>query len=128
MNDIEQLLDSIIADPEGSLQQLQSLGKEKATQLLRQIQELAKTDPKAQQALQALAPLFQRKDGGVVEYLNSLKCGGKVKKAKKGEKGLKAKKGCACVIKKVGGKFIEVDECTGLPTNRERMKSHLKIS
>ncbi len=47
------------------------------------------------------------------------KCGGKVKK---GEKGLpipakkvvkNAKGGCPCQLKKVGGKLVEVDSCTG---------------
>lgn len=50
---------------------------------------------------------------------NLYKCGGKVKK---GEKGLpipakkvakNAKGGCPCQLKKVGGKLVEVDSCTG---------------
>ena len=48
------------------------------------------------------------------------KCGGKVKK-KKAEKGVKlpfAKNGCTCHLRKVGGRLIEVDSCTGLPVHK----------
>lgn len=53
------------------------------------------------------------------------KCGGKVRKDLRGsklkqldKKPVVAKSGCACVLKKVGGKLIEVDSCTGLPVHR----------
>lgn len=47
------------------------------------------------------------------------KCGGKIKKGEKGlpipaKKVMKnAKGGCPCQLKKVGGKLVEVDSCTG---------------
>jgi hypothetical protein len=48
-----------------------------------------------------------------------MKCGGRVKKKALGSKLIKAKKAsCGCVLKKVGGRLIEVDSCTGLPIHR----------
>lgn len=50
---------------------------------------------------------------------NLYKCGGKVKKAQKGlpipdkKVAKNAKGGCPCQLKKVGGKLVEVDSCTG---------------
>ena len=62
-------------------------------------------------------------------FSQSMKCGGKVrtkvKKAKCGKKlqeGDKIKKvstGCSCQLKKVGGRLIEVDSCTGMPIHRD---------
>ena len=50
------------------------------------------------------------------------KCGGSVKKKEAGDKitrkKVMAKGGCPCMIKKVGGRLIEVDSCTGLPVHR----------
>lgn len=50
------------------------------------------------------------------------KCGGSVKKKETGDKitrkKVMAKGGCPCMIKKVGGRLIEVDSCTGLPVHR----------
>lgn len=50
------------------------------------------------------------------------KCGGSVKKKETGDKitrkKVMAKGGCSCMIKKVGGRLIEVDSCTGLPVHR----------
>lgn len=50
------------------------------------------------------------------------KCGGSVKKKETGDKitrkKVMAKGGCSCVLKKVGGKLVEVDSCTGLPIHR----------
>jgi hypothetical protein len=49
----------------------------------------------------------------------AMKCGGRVKKKQLGEKIVKAKKAsCGCQLKKVGGRLIEVDGCTGLPVHR----------
>jgi len=64
--------------------------------------------------------------GGAVEYLDSLKCGGRVKKAKKKEEGGEmtksriktsrlakgAKAPCPCSLKRIGGTIVEVD-CEG---------------
>lgn len=50
------------------------------------------------------------------------KCGGSVKKKETGDKitrkKVMAKGGCPCMIKKVGGRLIEVDSCTDLPVHR----------
>jgi hypothetical protein len=49
-----------------------------------------------------------------------MKCGGKVDKKEQGAR-IKPKKEmaaggkCACTLKKVGGRLIEVDSCTGQP-------------
>lgn len=49
----------------------------------------------------------------------TMKCGGRVKKKALGSKLIKAKKAsCGCILKKVGGRLIEVDSCTGLPVHR----------
>lgn len=49
----------------------------------------------------------------------AMKCGGRVKKKQLGEKIVKAKKAsCGCQLKKVGGRLIEVDGCTGLPVHK----------
>lgn len=50
------------------------------------------------------------------------KCGGSVKKKETGDKitrkKVMAKGGCPCMIKKVGGRLIEVDSCTDLPVHK----------
>ena len=49
----------------------------------------------------------------------AMKCGGRVKKKALGSKLIKAKKArCGCELKKIGGRLIEVDSCTGLPVHR----------
>lgn len=49
----------------------------------------------------------------------AMKCGGRVKKKALGSKLIKAKKAsCGCQLKKVGGRLIEVDGCTGLPVHK----------
>ena len=68
----------------------------------------------------------------------SVKCGGKAKKVKKGENGVQLPKGahgrvwskstsavfakggntCPCALKRVGGKIVTVDSCTGLPIHK----------
>ena len=53
----------------------------------------------------------------------SMKCGGKTSKKQLGGVNKKAKKaGCGCVLKKVGGRLIEVDGCTGLPVHKTGAK------
>lgn len=49
-----------------------------------------------------------------------MKCGGKTSKKEFGGKTKKAK--CGCLIKKVGGRLIEVDGCTGLPIHKKGNK------
>lgn len=61
---------------------------------------------KAQEGAELEAPVIEEK------------CGGKAKKAKKAEFGLSIKKantGCKCMLKRVGGKLIQVNSCTGEP-------------
>lgn len=70
----------------------------------------------------------------------SVKCGGKAKKVKKGENGVQLPKGahgqtwsrstssttvfskggkqCPCALKRIGGKIVNVDTCTGLPVHK----------
>lgn len=71
----------------------------------------------------------------------SVKCGGKAKKVKKGENGVQLPEGahgqtwsrstssttvfskggkqCPCALKRIGGKIINVDTCTGLPIHKQ---------
>lgn len=52
----------------------------------------------------------------------SVKCGGKAKKVKKGENGVRLPKGgkqCPCALKRIGGKIVTVDTCTGLPVHKQ---------
>jgi hypothetical protein len=69
------------------------------------------TDPEGQQVI------LKRQ-----QAVTSQKCGGRVKKKALGSKitakKVMAKGGCPCMIKKVGGRLIEVDSCTGLPVHR----------
>lgn len=66
------------------------------------------TDPEGQQVIRNRQ-----------QAVTSNKCGGRVKKKALGSKLLKAKKAsCGCQLKKVGGRLIEVDGCTGLPIHR----------
>jgi hypothetical protein len=47
------------------------------------------------------------------------KCGGRTKKKEMGSKIIKTGKAkCGCALKKVGGRLIETDSCTGLPIHR----------
>lgn len=54
------------------------------------------------------------------ENPEQMKCGGKTSKKEFGGKTKKAK--CGCLIKKVGGRLIEVDGCTGLPIHKKGNK------
>lgn len=66
------------------------------------------TDPEGQQVI------LKRQ-----QAVTGHKCGGRVKKKALGNKIMKAKKAeCGCQLKKVGGRLIEVDSCTGLPIHR----------
>lgn len=65
----------------------------------------------------SIAPLVEQ----VMEEMGvpMQKCGGRVKKKALGSKLIKAKKArCGCELKRVGGRLIEVDSCTGLPVHR----------
>lgn len=57
------------------------------------------------------------------ESTPSMKCGGKTSKKQLGGITKKAKKAeCGCMLKKVGGRLIEVDGCTGLPIHKKGNK------
>ena len=80
--------------------------------------------------------LKKKEDGGEIA---EEKCGGKAKKVKKGEVGVRLPEGahgqirsksisavfakggntCPCALKRVGGKIVTVDSCTGLPVHKQ---------
>ena len=90
------------------------------------IQKVVQSQGQDQSALQQLVQLAEEGNEEAVAFLQELqgqspamKCGGRVKKKQLGEKIVKAKKAsCGCQLKKVGGRLIEVDGCTGLPVHR----------
>lgn len=90
-------------------------GDQEANNTIQQIMQAAKSgDQQAQQIvtmIQKITTDLQNNQGIAVQ-----KCGGKMKKkkVKKISKG-----GCPCMLKKVGGKLIEVDSCTNLPIDDE---------
>lgn len=66
------------------------------------------TDPEGQQVI------LNRQ-----QAVTSNKCGGRVKKKALGSKLIKTQKAkCGCELKKVGGRLIEIDSCTGLPVHK----------
>lgn len=90
------------------------------------IQKVVQSQGQDQSALQQLVQLAEEGNEEAVAFLQELqgqspamKCGGRVKKKQLGEKIMKAKKAsCGCQLKKVGGRLIEVDGCTGLPVHK----------
>lgn len=80
--------------------------------------------------------LKKKEDGGEIA---EEKCGGKAKKVKKGEVGVRLPEGahgqirsksisavfakggntCPCALKRIGGKIVNVDTCTGLPVHKQ---------
>lgn len=113
-------------DEEAKAQITAILADEQATPMLDMVRRMA---PELIQEMESLVQTPMAQDGGVVEYLQSLKCGGKMKKkAKKAEEGtelnkkkpyLKTKrlakggKGmCPCHLARIGGTIVEVD-CEG---------------
>lgn len=90
------------------------------------IEKVVQSQGQDQSALQQLVQLAEEGNEEAVAFLQELqgqspamKCGGRVKKKQLGEKIVKAKKAsCGCRLKKVGGRLIEVDGCTGLPVHR----------
>lgn len=111
-------------DPEAKKQIQAILDDPNAQQMLAMIEQQS---PELIEALHAEAQNVQMaQTGGTVEYLDSLKCGGRVKKAKKKEEGGEmtknriktsrlakgAKAPCPCSLKRMGGTIVEVD-CEG---------------
>lgn len=95
-------------------------------ELVQLVQAAMSGDSKAGQMLDQLMQSDPSIKGMVEQIIQSLqqdtpamKCGGRVKKKQLGEKIVKAKKAsCGCQLKKVGGRLIEVDGCTGLPMHK----------
>ena len=104
---VAQVVAALKQDPETTMKKLQEMGEQG-----KQLFELAlQADPELQEM-----------------FSQSMKCGGKVrakvkkakcgKKLENGDKIQKASTGCTCQLKRVGGKLIEVDSCTGLPIHK----------
>lgn len=107
-------------------------GDQEAGQQIEQIMQAAQQgDPKAQQLAQLIQQVAQKLQAQSGEQPAAMKCGGKVrakvkkacggKKLEEGDKIQKAKKGCPCTLKKVGGRLIEVD-CNGIPVAKNGEK------
>lgn len=111
-------------DPEAKKQIQAILDDPNAQQMLAMIEQQS---PELIEALHAeVQDVQMAQTGGSVEYLDSLKCGGRVKKAKKKEEGGEmtksriktnrlakgAKAPCPCSLKRIGGTIVEVD-CEG---------------
>lgn len=77
------------------------------------LEQLMQADPSIQGTVEQIVQ-------GLQQSAQSMKCGGRVKKKEKGSKIVKAEKAkCGCALRKVGGRLIEVDSCTGLPIHRK---------
>ena len=98
------------------------------SQAPKELVELVQAAMSDESAAQKLSQLMsQRPDlADMVEQIaaelqgtQEMKCGGRVKKKALGSKLIKTQKAkCGCELKKVGGRLIEVDTCTGLPIHR----------
>lgn len=90
------------------------------------IEKVMQSQGQDQSALQQLVELAKEGNEEAIAFLQeiqgqsaSMKCGGRVKKKALGSKLIKTQKAkCGCELKKVGGRLIEVDSCTGLPVHR----------
>jgi hypothetical protein len=74
--------------------------------------------PDLYQAMQQIAEQVtsMMRKGGKLDYIHSLKCGGKTKKKENGGKAVRTSK-CGCMLKRVGGRIVEIDTCTGKMKN-----------
>jgi hypothetical protein len=80
------------------------------------LEQLMKSNPSIKGAVEQIIQ-------GLQSETPAMKCGGRVKKKQLGEKIMKAKKAsCGCQLKRVGGRLIEVDGCTGLPIHKNGAK------
>lgn len=126
-------------DPEAKKQIQAILDDPNAQQMLAMIEQQS---PELIEALHAeVQDVQMAQTGGAVEYLDSLKCGGRVKKAKKKEEGGEmtknriktnrlakgAKAPCPCSLKRIGGTIIEVD-CEGVPVHKDGEKIYRKAT
>lgn len=125
---LSEIIDRLTVAPQETMEELEALGKQ-GKQIQSRIIQLAKaaqqgdSSPLAQKALKALEQMQSMaslaKKGEKIEYLHQLKCGNKAKKHELGSKTKKRylnfdKKGaqCPCLLKKVGGRIVQVD-CEG---------------
>ena len=126
-------------DPEAKKQIQAILDDPNAQQMLAMIEQQS---PELIEALHAeVQDVQMTQTGGAVEYLDSLKCGGRVKKAKKKEEGGEmtksriktnrlakgAKAPCPCSLQRIGGTIIEVD-CEGVPVHKVGPKVGLNLT
>jgi hypothetical protein len=107
-----QIVNAFKQDPEGTLSQIPAESQAKFLQQMKQLAEELQ-DQELDQIVQQIAQsIGLLKCGGKVRAKVKKACGGK--KLEEGDKIKKAKKGCPCSLKKVGGKLIEID-CNGIP-------------
>ncbi len=104
---VAQVIAALKQDPEATMKKLQEMGEQG-----KQLFELAlQADPE----LQEMFSQSMKCGGAVRAKVKKAKCG---KKLENGDKIQKASTGCTCQLKRVGGKLIEVDSCTGLPIHK----------
>lgn len=110
----------------GQAPQASQIGEEELVQLVKEVvsgnqeaigilEQLLQANPQLKDTVSQIAQSLQ-------QQAQSMKCGGRVKKKALGSKitpkKVMAKGGCPCMIKKVGGRLIEVDSCTELPVHK----------
>ena len=110
----------------GQAPQAPQIGEEELVQLVKEVvsgnqeaigilEQLLQANPQLKDTVSQIAQSLQ-------QQAQSMKCGGRVKKKALGSKitpkKIMAKGGCPCMIKKVGGRLIEVDSCTELPVHK----------
>lgn len=110
----------------GQAPQAPQIGEEELVQLVKEVvsgnqeaigilEQLLQANPQLKDTVSQIAQSLQ-------QQAQSMKCGGRVKKKALGSKitpkKVMAKGGCPCMFKKVGGRLIEVDSCTGLPVHK----------
>lgn len=101
---------------ENELVQLVQAAMSGDSQAGQMLEQLMKSNPSIKGAVEQIIQ-------GLQSETPAMKCGGRVKKKQLGEKIMKAKKAsCGCQLKRVGGRLIEVDGCTGLPIHKNGAK------
>ena len=109
----------MIQQQDGIIQELVDLvsrALQKDPEANQMLEMLIKQQPELQETVMQIAESLQSN-----QTTPSMKCGGKTAKKQIGGVAKKTKKaGCGCMLKKVGGRLIEVDGCTGLPIHRNR--------
>ena len=116
MQQIQSLVDAAIQGNTQAAQQVYNLVNDPQNSQL--ISTLQQSQPELYQAMKqisdsvAAGAVNAKKEGGKFEYLKALRHGGcaSVKPAKKAAK-KKAK--CGCKLARIGGRLVNIDECTG---------------